>query len=229
MFHRVSATREIGDYENKCINHENYQPGTDILQVSFAEGKAVDSAKFKSGKLYLHTSLTSGVLFIALGDNLRDQLLMDTVAELPVETHSFQSRIYYVRRCSDPSATGNRQRCDGTDDEIPTLVRTIISGNKARTEPVVEYIDSMNTRFGVDLSIPADYSIDQYMNAEEITDWGRVLSVELFLLVRSQSRSRNKNTKKSFNEGNLVITRNDDFHRKSFVETVFIRNVKIQE
>ena len=107
---------------------------------------------------------------------------------IDMEMFEYRAHVYYVRPCSRPA--GGAVNCTGTADDggqpIPTLVRQELVGSTMTEVPLVEGIDLIDYRFGVDSSNPADGVADFYTSTiVTATQWAQVVSVKVTILVRS--------------------------------------------
>ena len=108
-----------------------------------------------------------------------------------VEMFEYRAHVYYIRPCSRPNA--GAVDCTGALDDngrpIPTLVRQELAGSNMVEVPLVEGIELIDYRFGVDITGPAgnpDGVADFYTaNIVTATQWAQVVSVKVTLLVRS--------------------------------------------
>ena len=105
-----------------------------------------------------------------------------------MEIFEYRAHVYYIRPCSRPA--GGAVNCTGAADDnghpIPTLVRQELIGSAMTEVPLIEGIDMIDYRFGVDSSNPADGVADFYTaNIVTATQWAQVVSVKVTILVRS--------------------------------------------
>lgn len=85
--------------------------------------------------------------------------------------------------CAGASATtiryaleGGNLRCDGNGGASPT------------PQTLTSHLDGLQFRFGTDLD--GDRSIDRYLDADQVTDWNQVRSIEVGLLLQSSGPAR---------------------------------------
>jgi type IV pilus assembly protein PilW len=102
-----------------------------------------------------------------------------------LEMFEYRTHVYYVRPCSRPA--NGAVDCQGnTDDDnhpIPTLVRQELVGSSMTEVPLVEGVELIDYRFGIDTN--GDGVADVF-NATPITaDWINVVTVKVSILVRS--------------------------------------------
>ncbi len=109
------------------------------------------------------------------------------------ELYEFRTHIYYIRPCSRPA--GGAVNCTGAADDngapIPTLVRQELIGDTMTEVPLVEGIELIDYRFGIDNTSPAGGAttdgIADFYSANIVipAQWQQVVSVKITLLVRS--------------------------------------------
>jgi type IV pilus assembly protein PilW len=218
----IFASNNTNPYSESCIPAANYKSSTDVLVVRRVDSEPVPTSGIRINQLYLYTSLMNGGIFLADDDGAID--VDDAIgvvgSEQPVSTHKISANAYYIRPCSDAGVNG---LCgDAADDAIPTLVREKLTANGAIAEPLVEFVESMQIRFGVDIN--SDFTIDRYVDADDVSDWDMVMAVRLFVLIRSPDKvtAYVNNNKYVFGDENFEQT--DGYYRKLFAETLFLRN-----
>jgi type IV pilus assembly protein PilW len=92
---------------------------------------------------------------------------------------------------------------------------------------VASGVENMQLLYGVDTD--GDEIPNQYLTADQITDWSHVVNMRVALLTRSGGNSTSTGGKSSFRlldpSNGLTLTVSGDGHiRKVFEETVSIRN-----
>ena len=219
----VFAANNSNPYSGNCISGSNYVLNSDVLVVRHAESDPLDDSEIEEDHLYLYTSLTDGETFRAIADDTVNASTLNRVTETPASTYKFSSNVYYIRPCSDMSA-GDSTICDGGDDDIPTLVRETLAANDTIAEPLVKYVENMQLTFGVDLSSPADFTVDRYVSAAGVSDWGSVLSTKIDLLLRSPEAVSGYTNSNTYLLGDQAVSPADGYPRKVFTTTLFIRN-----
>ena len=194
-----------------CIPDDDYKQGTDILTVRRASSAPVPDKDIIAGNVYLHSSLTSGVLFVADQDGTVDVGI--DLGEAPVSSHRLIAHTYYVRPWSQIVGDG-----------IPTLVRKVVSGTSMVAEPLVEHVEDLQVTFGLD--IDADGNVDRYdndgINTEEIDN---VMTVIVEVLIRAPSGEADYTNNRTYRLGDQAeFIPGDNLRRQVFRETIFIRN-----
>ena len=112
-------------------------------------------------------------------------------------------------------------------EPLPCLMRAL---NDDPRECVATHIESLQLKYGEDLTVPADFHADRYVRADEVNDWTKVVSVKVSLLVRSD-QARNQQAV-SFNlddisvsNGQIAPARNGLFYSHDAISsTITLRN-----
>jgi type IV pilus assembly protein PilW len=109
-------------------------------------------------------------------------------------------------------------------DNIPVLN---CAGSRSSTVvEIAEGVENLQVLYGVDND--ADNQVDQYVNAAQVSSWGRIVSVQLAILVRSLSKVKNQKEAKTFTLlDNMAISVNDKYQRAVFSTIVRLRNVQL--
>lgn len=113
----------------------------------------------------------------------------------------------------------------------PALMRQRLSHNggqaAAVTEELLRGVENLQILYGVDTTDDAESSVNAYVTANQVTDWGRVVSVRFALLIRSHdARVRRADSRHSFNlAGTTVTSASDRYLRRAFSGLVALRNV----
>ncbi|HEU5137747.1 MAG TPA: PilW family protein [Steroidobacteraceae bacterium] len=104
----------------------------------------------------------------------------------------------------------------------PALWRVVSDGAPQELIPGVE---ALEVRYGVDTDTEPDVTVDEYVDADEVTDWSRVISVTLALLVRSAEENAKIVDERVYELLETDVGPFDDrFQRSLFTTTVTLRN-----
>jgi type IV pilus assembly protein PilW len=88
---------------------------------------------------------------------------------------------------------------------------------------MVEGIEAMQIRYGIDTS--NSLTVGNYVDASGVTDWSRVISVSIALLIRSVEPTSPSNESRTYQLlTTSVTTANDRYERTLYVTTVALRN-----
>ena len=104
-------------------------------------------------------------------------------------------------------------------DGEPSLYHRI--SNNAAAE-LVEGVENMQLVYGVDTD--TDQSADQYVAANSVTDWARVVSVRVSLLLRTLEDNLTVNGPQTYSFNGATVTAADSRLRAVFSRTVSLRN-----
>jgi type IV pilus assembly protein PilW len=214
-----------------CLG-SNYKLG-DIITVRYADPLPVTT--YDPNALYIRTAPLQASL--VLGDpascgpgsgctyisNVDNYMYHPGFYDYRVVAHA-----YYVTdsttatQCGDPSAPA-----------LPALARETLSSGAAspgfpvKTE-LVTGVEQLQIRYGVDTDLPPNGSVNQYMNADQVTSkdyWANVRSVRFWLLVRSDCPEGGYTDTNTYHMGDFPpYTPNDNFRRALYTATVALRN-----
>ncbi|MDB5812232.1 MAG: Tfp pilus assembly protein PilW-like protein [Betaproteobacteria bacterium] len=154
-----------------------------------------------------------------------------------LELFEYRAHVYYIRACSRPA--GGAVNCTGAGDDnghpIPTLARQELSSSAMTEVPLVEGIELIDYRFGIDNTQDgvADFYTANVVNA---SDWAFVVSVKITMLVRSPNiNTEYDDSGKRYDllgDGVSVIYRCTNapapackYKRKVFSQTIQVRNI----
>jgi type IV pilus assembly protein PilW len=132
----------------------------------------------------------------------------------PIETV-----IYYVASCPDSTAP-----CTGVSP--PALWQIV--GSRPPQE-LIQGVEAMQVKYGVDTD--GDLLANQYVTADNVADWGTVVSINLAVLVRSIDETGVQKDKQTYNllggagaAGGTYGPFNDRRQRAIFTTTITLRN-----
>lgn len=217
-----------------CVATSDYLPDTDVFVVRNAGGDFVTSATVKSGSnasaLWVRTAvgrraeLFQGSNISSLDSDLYDASDEDAVG---LYNYPFQIKAFFIRPCSAKSGAA----CTANDDggrPIPTLTSLSLVGNQLTEQALANGVEQMQIEYGIDTN--QNDNVEFYTTADQVTannQWPRVASVRISLVVRSDKRTKTKDTSSYTLPGGYVFTPVGDaqyFRRKVFTSVVQIRN-----
>jgi len=105
------------------------------------------------------------------------------------------------------------------DNGVPSLYQRI-SNNDA--VPLVEGVENMQILYGVDTNL--DDAADQYLTANNVTNWDNVLSVRVNLLLRTLADNLVVDSPQTYNFNGDPVTATDSRLRAVFSRTISLRN-----
>jgi type IV pilus assembly protein PilW len=180
----------------------------DIVMINDCTERAVFQVTSMNGNQLQHA--TSGSIIPGNADADLRYAYGDTTFQGGAEAIPVQTVIYYLARRSDAPA-----------DSPPSLWRRM-GGNVA--EELVEGVENMQLAFGQTTG-----NLVSYRKADAITDWNAVVSVNIALLVRSQSEYGTDRDQATYDLisptlGTRVPAPNDRHLRQVFATAVSLRN-----
>ena len=207
-----------------CLNPFPYANG-DILVVRYASPWAVGGTSLPlddscggtiagcyPNTYFLRSSLFDGKLFIGKAEtDAKNNLNIP-----PTRTLELISRIYYI------GTVGDASKCPG-HGTVKSLNRLFLnrSGNTA-SEEVAYGVEDLQLRYGVDTN--GNNSVDQFYDADNVTDWDKVGAVRIWLLIRSECRETGYTNDTPYPLPGGNVTYNDDYRRQLYTTTVELRN-----
>jgi type IV pilus assembly protein PilW len=198
-------------YAWSCRPYRNQtMPGADTLTVRRAEIEPATTED--AGRVYVRTTrFGRGQLYIA----------PDAPADFDpssTATHALVTRGYYVSPTSSLSAADNR---------VPSLrVKTLTRGANGPSvvdEEVYPGVEDLQVEFGIDSDAPGAAGfdeIDAYVAPESAAlDGARVLTVRVWLLLRSLRRENGYTASPRREYADRVLPAGDDHYRRALLST----------
>ncbi len=107
-------------------------------------------------------------------------------------------------------------------DGVPVLM---CAGSRTNTaQEVAEGVENIQFTYGEDMN--SDGTADRYVNADTVSNWSAVVSVNIAVLVRSLKPVATTKVSRSYKlSEDTTVTRNDKYLRAVFTSTVLLRNV----
>ncbi len=248
------ATAVIADNDVDGTNAYNAVAGTDILHIKRGSDEAIrltgnlapnnanvqvedNSAGFAQGDYVLITDCLSADIFRIVNSpkepgegtatfthakgGLNSDNKLSKIYGADAEIFALETLHFYVRDTGRVSARGDainslyaEQRLVGSSGVMSSAIE------------LVEGVEDMQLQFGVDTDVAADRAVDQYLSADAVTDWGRVLSVRITLqLYGSNSAAvKSANPQQYVNAKGEDSTVSDGRLRRVFTNVFAIRN-----
>jgi Tfp pilus assembly protein PilW len=187
----VSATPPL---PSTCIAAADYVANTDAFVVRHAGGEYESTATVKSG--------SGSDIWVRTGVGRRAQLFAaSAITSLPTDLYDasnedadglynypYQVTVYFLRPCSGKAGAA----CAASDDggnPIPTLTRLALVNGQLQEQAMVSGVEHLQIEYGIDTNL--DNNAEFYTDAASVSaanQWGRVASVRLTLVVRSEER-----------------------------------------
>jgi prepilin-type N-terminal cleavage/methylation domain-containing protein len=204
-----------------CVAAADYEPNTDAFVVRHAGGTYFPGATANAtgNDIWVNTR-------VGFDSTLTTGAAVSAVDENGLYHYPYQVSLYYILPCSNPAGAN----CAATDDggnPIPTLVRLNLEGNQLTEQALVSGVEQMQIEYGVDTN--ADNDANFYAPAAAVTasQWNRVVSARISLVVRADQRGQIADTTAYTLPGgfNYTPAANDQaYARKVFTRIVQIRN-----
>ncbi len=218
------AVNDDNPYGATCAS-ESYKLGTDMLTVRYADTNKIATSQLAKDVVYMRSSLTGGMVFVATGPTLPDVNLPKWDDDLAASNHLLISRVYYVSDYSDVLGDG-----------LPSLRRADLAvGPSMESEVLLTGVEDFQLEFGVDLT--EDAQVNSYVNASRIDinlgvlddlEWnnGDVIAVRVWLLMRSERQDRDNigSAQTFYMAGKNITTPNDGYRRHLVSGVVKLRN-----
>lgn len=213
-------------YDTGCIPNAEYTRG-DIIVTRYTRGQTVSAATLaaNANRLYIRNSMFSGRVFT--GSQAGGAA--NAVAAVPNEVRELDASAYYV----GPSGRNCRFK-DSANNDIPTpaLFREKLSSTGTpEQEEIANGVEHIQFQYGVDSN--TDFSVNRYYNANELSNndtvtpnWTQVVTVRLWVLVRSDCPTNGYTNTKTYVMGDIPggYTPTDGFKRQLYSTTVAARN-----
>lgn len=171
----------------------------------------------RDDRTYVMTNSVGGLLF----DGADTQPDINIGGAFPGgSAWEYQYEVFYIRR--DPDADENTP---------PRLSRKFLSWNGAAmelaTEDLADGVENLRLLFGFDTD--GDGAADRYSSLADIGagDWPQVVSVEVYMLVRSATKDFQYTDAKTYQVGDAVATPGDNYRRMVSFTSVSLRNLKL--
>lgn len=204
-----------------CLQGEQIKNGTDILVVQRTaaeaslfmgtEAQRLGSSRVKSWYLVVREGAPVSWEQHAPAD------MGDLAARSPdVSYWKGLSRILYVRRFSNPH---------DKQDNLPTLCLESIAGNKMKSRCLVEGIEDLQFEFGIDST--GDDVPDRYLVAPSGGQIGRVVTVRVYLLVRSIAPLAGWVDDKNYSLGQKFVAARKDAYLRRVLSTTVLRHNRV--
>lgn len=190
-----------------CISADEYLRG-DILTIRYAD--TVPAQSFVEKNLYLRSSLFEGRLFFGKDESAANNT---NLTKQPQTVHNVVARSYFIGQSA--------RSCNNT--AVPALFWKNLVDGVPSSEELLSGIEQMQFEYGVD----TDNSgvVNQYLTANNVTNWDDVVVVKAFLLVRSACPDSDFKDTKTYNIGDLAYQPNDNFQRQLFTTSIALRNL----
>ena len=195
-----------------CIGaDEAYVVGTDVLVIHYADSNV--PGELRDNQVYIRANFVNGEIFI--GDAVPT---LDFYEASPfTENHELYAYAYYISDYTDVAGDG-----------IPSLRRAaLVNGPEVQNQLLVSGVAFMQVQFGEDVS-GDDEIVNRYVNPADVTDWNKIYSAKIWLVMQSDEIQEGFDTSKSFDIAGVSVDFGGvDKPRFFMVSTVVnLRNLK---
>ena len=205
-----------------CI--ANHQPRTDVLVVHYADSNPIPTNDLASSTAYVRSNYQGGELFIGTSiPTIPGDDETNPAVSLPnqlTHNHLLYSRAYYVSNFTDTAGDGR-----------PSLRRIDLvpgtTGPAVEDQLILPGVEDMQVQYGVDTD--GDNWVDQYVNADAVTDWSRIYAAKIWVLVRAEHKENGLDTTQTFALGGkaaVSLGGQDDYRRLMVSSVVRLRNMQ---
>ena len=187
----------------------NHKANTDVLVMRYADSNPVATASLVPGTAYVRSNYPSGQLFIGP----TQPVIPDDEGALTAN-HQLYSRAYYISNFTNTPGDGQ-----------PSLRRVeLINGPQLQDQLILPGATNLQVQYGEDLD--GGGSIDQFVNADAVTDFSNVYAVRLWVLIKTEREEQGLDTARTFTiAGNTVNTPNDGYRRLLISSVIKMRNM----
>jgi len=192
----------------------NHQPNTDVLVVRYADSNPVATASLVGGTAYVRSNYLAGQLFVGPAPPV-----IPDDEDAMTGNHQLYSRAYYISNFTNTAGDGQ-----------PSLRRVdLINGPQVQDQLILPGATNLQVQYGEDLN--TDGSIDQFVNADAVTDFTKVYAIRLWVLIKTEHEEKGLNTARTYTiAGNTVNTPNDGYRRLLISSVIKMRNmIKVDE
>ncbi len=180
---------------------------SDVIVTRYASPWQV--TRYERSRPYLRTALFEGRMFLGSDEADAANRLADPVQS----TRELVAHAYFIGETPE--------ECEGND--VPGLFQIALDENgQPQARLFAPGVERLRFQYGLDLD--GDGNVDRYTRAADVADWARVVSVELWLLVRSQCPDPLHTDDRTYVLGSETFQPQDHYRRQFFVSTISLRN-----
>ena len=217
-FRPIFAEVSDGNEMLGCI--DDSKEDTNVIQLKFLEGRQMTPETITNTNRYYFIAEQEKAQFIT-GDAAKNPLPTVNATLWPYSHH-----VYYINE--------QTLKINNRDIVVPVLMRKRLTENGGLvTEPIMEGIEDMRMVFGIDSD--SDNKVDTYRSTQAMTaelweNTNGILTVQVFLLVRSLEADADLELKSQtytlgLDDDKRVHTFTDNYRRTVFTTTIRLNNV----
>ncbi|MFY8298948.1 PilW family protein [Pseudoalteromonas sp. SS15] len=217
-FRPIFAEVSDGNEMLGCI--DDSKEDTNVIQLKFLEGRQMTPETITNTNRYYFIAEQEKAQFIT-GDAAKNPLPTVNATLWPYSHH-----VYYINE--------QTLKINNRDIVVPVLMRKRLTENGGLvTEPIMEGIEDMRMVFGIDSD--SDNKVDTYRSTQAMTaelweNTNGILTVQVFLLVRSLEADADLELESQtytlgLDDDKRVHTFTDNYRRTVFTTTIRLNNV----
>ena len=210
----VSASDNVNPYPGAtgCIgDDENYLAGTDVLTIHYADSNVAST--LRPDQAYIRANFVNGEIFVGTAVPT-----LDFYEASPfTANHELYAYAYYISDFTDVEGDG-----------VPSLRRAaLVNGPDIQNQLLISGVAFMQVQFGEDVAND-DEIADRYVNPDDVTDWSKVYSAKIWLVMQSDNIIEGFDTSRTFDIAGVPVSFGGvDQSRFFMVSTVInLRNLK---
>jgi type IV pilus assembly protein PilW len=196
-----------------CIpGTEGLVSSADVLEIRYADSNATLMAGLQAGQAYIRSNAINGRIFVGSTQPVIDAYDSNSLTN----NHQLHALVYYI---SDHT--------DAPGDGIPSLRRAaLVNGPAMQNQTLLSGVADLQVQFGEDADDDGD--IDGYVNPDAVTDWSKIYSAKIWLVMRSDKKQTGADTSKTFFIAGISTDLGgvDDYRYFLVSSVVDLRNMK---
>ena len=177
---------------------------------------------FEANRIYLRSSLFEGRIFQGSEANDPANDFDFDITTPPTGLERVAELVAHAYYIGDSGQT-----CEGVS--VPSLFRTTLNNNGLPQPEEIAYgVENLQVRYGIDTD--NDESVNQYVDAAGVADWGQVIAVKIWVLTRAECPETGFTASQTYTMGDVVYdpTGTDaaanGFRRQLYQMTIMLRN-----
>ncbi|MEJ2603388.1 MAG: PilW family protein [Gammaproteobacteria bacterium] len=210
LTHLDNATGLAATGSHSCIDAAEIVAGSDVVAIKRLEGRELAGAMIPS-RVYLRTNGTVGLLYKE-PMSASPPITIDP----PFSQWRYSPRIYFIRDFSEAPGDG-----------IPALCRKVLvaaAGPGMASECLASGVEDLQIEFGLDED--GDGRPDTFLSNPTLAQMQLAVSARIELLARTAEPDPRFVNDSTYRLGNApAYTPNDNFRRRVYTTTVYIRNL----
>jgi type IV pilus assembly protein PilW len=199
---RIWGSNDANPYSASCLKAADYSAG-DVLVVRRLSTAQAD--KIVENVVYYRSSYEGG-------DYFSSAQMPSALRQPPLVDYRLEETVYYVSPYTNSADESPR---------VPALYRLrLADGPAMKPELVASGVENFQVRYGV-----VDGAGNrQYLDAQNVSNWDLVSSLEISLLVRAAAKEPGYTASATYKLGDQTVSASDGYRRVVFNTVVQLRN-----